>query len=83
MDGWRIARFGCLEGDDTIVGGLAVWRHEWRPVTHDTVWIDDPIYPGGRHGLQVYEIGETAAPVRFAAGELSNGVWGFCEPCTP
>jgi hypothetical protein len=31
----------------------------------------------------VYEMTGSAPPIRFAAGEFSNGVWGFFVPALP
>jgi hypothetical protein len=39
-----------------------------------------PTYPNQTHQYDIYEIGDAERPVRFAAGELSNGVWGFYVP---
>ena len=80
MARWRIVRFGCTEGDDTIIGGLRVWDHAWRRTCEEDIRVASPLYRGERNHLTVYEMGDEAAPVTFAAGELSNGIWGFAEP---
>lgn len=52
----------------------------WRPVEVPAVRLPHPQYPNQIHDFNVYEIGEPDCPVRFAACELSNGVWGFYVP---
>jgi len=39
-----------------------------------------PSHRHRRHRFDIYEIGSLDHPVRFAAGELSNGAWGFYVP---
>lgn len=77
-NGWRAIHVG-LEGDGVSIGGLEVWRQKWRAAGL-SVELPHPAYPSQVHHLFVYDIGEPAHPVRFAAGELSNGVWGFYVP---
>ena len=37
-------------------------------------------YPSQNHVLLVWRVETHHGPVKFAAGELSNGVWCFYEP---
>ena len=76
---WRVVHIG-FENDDLQIQGLDVWRWTWRGVDVDRVELQHPAYPNQIHGYDVYEIGDAEKPVRFAAGELSNGVWGFYVP---
>jgi hypothetical protein len=69
-----------FEGDDLSIGGLVVWKEEWRPVDLGRLELPHPAYRNQVHRYDVYEIGDEANPVQFAAGELSNGVWGFYVP---
>lgn len=46
----------------------------------DRIEVPHPSYPSQRHMLGVWSIDTEHGPVRFAAGELSNGVWCFYEP---
>jgi hypothetical protein len=69
-----------FEGDDFRLGGLAVWKEEWRPVDTGHLNLPHPTYRDQIHRYDIYEIGEAETLVRFAAGELSNGVWGFYVP---
>lgn len=77
--GWRDVHVG-FERDDLIIGGLKVWEESWRPVEGLRLIVPHPSYPQQRHAMPVYEMGDPKSPVRFAAGELSNGVWGFYVP---
>ena len=73
---WRPAHIGFAD-DGLMLGGLAVWAHHWRALPTPQVALPHPAHPAQSHRHTVYEIGDTQAPVRFAADELSNGVWGF------
>lgn len=75
--GWTDVHVG-LEGDGLRIGGLAVWQEKWKPVGED-LDLPHPAHPLQTHRYRVYEIGD-APCIRFAAGELSNGVWGFYVP---
>ena len=63
------------------IGGLRVWDLEWRQ-TGEGISVPDPQY-GNLRGPPVYEIGPEEAPVRFAAEEVSNGVFCFWIPDEP
>lgn len=76
---WRAVHVG-VEGDGFKVAGLEVWKHEWRSTALAPVELPHPSYPGQIHRYNVYEIGAAERTVRFAADELSNGVWGFYLP---
>ena len=66
--------------DDIKIGGLNVWQHDWRRVAVEPLTLPHPAYPKQMHRYEVYEIGDVAQPVRFAASELSSSVWGFYVP---
>ena len=61
------------------IGGLRIWNEKWRP-TGERLQLPHPDYPTQRHTVHVYEAGDQTQPLTFAAGELSNGVWGFYVP---
>ncbi len=79
MSGWREVHVGA-EGDDLKIGGIEVWRHEWRPTGEAALQLPHPNYAQQRHRFEIYELGPLDGPIRFAAGELSNGAWGFYVP---
>ncbi|MXN47765.1 hypothetical protein GR138_21400 [Shinella kummerowiae] len=79
MNEWREVHVG-FEGDDLRIGKIEVWRQDWRRTAEDAVQLPHPSYQNQRHRFDIYEAGPDLSPVRFAAGELSNGVWGFYIP---
>ncbi len=79
MAGWRERHVG-FEDDELRIDGLKVWGEHWRPTGMPPVQLPHPAHPDQRHRYDIYEIGEAQHPTRFAAGELSNGVWGFYVP---
>lgn len=76
---WRVAHIG-FEDDGAKIGSIEVWKETWRRVDSPRVILPHPAYPNQRHGYGIFEIGDERRPVRFAAGELSPGVWGFYVP---
>lgn len=75
---WRFASIG-VEGQSADIGGVDAWKVEWtRCGGHITV--AHPSYPSQRHTMYIYEVTGSSPPIRFAAGEFSNGVWGFFVP---
>jgi len=76
---WKNVHVG-FEGDGVKVGGLQIWDENWRPTGETAVLLPHPSYPHQRHRFDIYEVGPQERPIRFAAGELSNGVWGFYVP---
>lgn len=79
MTEWRPVHVG-FEGDDAEIGGIKVWRQTWRPVASGPASLPHPAHPSQTHQFHIFEIGPEASPTPFAAGELSNGVWGFYIP---
>ncbi|HVF20945.1 MAG TPA: hypothetical protein VNA14_11995 [Mycobacteriales bacterium] len=77
-EGWRFVSID-VEGNAVDIGGVNPWRQSWTS-TGRRVVVAHPQYPAQRHTLRVYEIPDTDPPVVFAAGEFSNGVWGFFVP---
>ena len=79
MTEWRfLTSSGGGSWDPVVIGGLPVWDHDWR-FTGEGIKVPDPQY-GNMRGPPVYEIGPEESPVRFAAEEVSNGVFGFWIP---
>ena len=76
--GWRFVSIG-FDGEATDVGGgVDPWTVDWGP-TKGWIVTAHPSYPLQRHRMFVYEL-DRETPVVFAAGEFSNGVWGFFVP---
>ena len=78
--GWRFVHIG-LEREAVQIGGVNVWSLK-RGRSPGTIIVAHPSYLGERHAMSVYRIKLSGdRQVVFAAGEFSNGVWGFFEPC--
>ena len=63
------------EGRCFIIDGLDVWKHKWRD-TKERAQVKDPNYHED-FTFDIYEIRHGDRVVAFAAGEFSNGLWGF------
>ncbi|CAN5385053.1 hypothetical protein BH10PLA2_BH10PLA2_01930 [soil metagenome] len=79
MSEWRDVHVG-FEGDGVKISGIAVWQQNWRRTGEEAIQLPHPSYQHQRHRFDIYEVGPTDSLIRFAAGELSNGVWGFYIP---
>ena len=77
--GWREAHIG-FANSGLRLDGLEVWKEKWRSLHLPSVNLPHPAYRQQIHAYDIYEIGPLEKPVRFAVGELSNGVWGFYIP---
>jgi hypothetical protein len=83
MDNDPVTAMECLlgsVGDGLKIGGLEVWRHAWRSAGIEPLNLPHPSYPSQTHRYIIYDIGDERVAVRFAAAELSKGVWGFYVP---
>jgi hypothetical protein len=75
--GWRFVHIG-FEGDGVEIAGVRLWEvYRWGR-SRGRITVAHPDHPDQRHAMDVYRTSEGA--VDFAAGEFSNGVWGFFEP---
>ena len=77
--GWRHVAT-VAEGDRVAIDGVDPWRSSWHASDEPAIVVAHPSWPSQRHHLRVYELHTQARVVRFAAGELSPGVWGFFVP---
>lgn len=76
--GWRAV--GVVLGNDPIdVLGVDPWGATWRD-TGEVVAARHPNWPTQVHRVPVYRVIDGLRTVTFAAGELSNQVWGFFVP---
>ena len=73
---WHHVHIGFAP-DALRIGGIEVWKEPWRPVDKPAITLPHPSHPGQMHRFEIFEIGGRRRPVRFAACELSNSVWGF------
>lgn len=62
------------------IGGLDVWQHQWQSVAGaPPASVRDPHY-NQPFQMPVYQIADGARSAVFAAGEFSNGIFGFYVP---
>jgi len=77
--GWKFVSIG-LEKTPVAIGGINPWSYESRWVSsHERIVVSHPSYPSERHTMFVYTLDADGRTIKFAAGEYSNGVWGFYE----
>ena len=73
---WRDVHVG-IERDGLKIAGIEVWKHKWRSTSEPPLDLPHPSYPNQTRQYGIDKIEDAGHSVRFAAGELSNGVWGF------
>jgi hypothetical protein len=76
--GWQFVSIG-FEGQPVVVAGVNLWEVTWT-ATGGHITVAHPQYPSQRHQMSIYEVTDSDSPINFAAGEFSNGVWGFYVP---
>ena len=77
--GWRAVGVDLDGQPIDLGGGIDPWKHSWRSLDRE-VWMRHPSWPTQLHDLPTYEITAGDRTIVFAAGELSNQVWGFYVP---
>jgi hypothetical protein len=82
MTTWKVAHIGFAY-DELSIGGKKVWKEKWRRIDFPDLKLGHPAHPNEIHSFLVYEIGDPKKPIRFAASELSAGVYGFYVPGRP
>ena len=68
-----------LERDPIEIDGVNPWEQSWKS-TDEIADVRHPAYPTQVHDVSVYVMTVEGRDILFAAGELSNGVWGFYRP---
>ncbi len=76
---WNFETSG-LDGQCDLFG-VNIFQHPWHR-TGEVAHVLDPHY-GQPRVLPVYQVVLQGRAQRFAAGEFSNGVWGFYLPARP
>ena len=79
--GWSLVYSG-IEGSVAALGGLNIWKVHWRDLQVPPIIVAHPEYPAQRHSMWVCELAGAHGPIKFAAGEFSNGIWGVYLPTT-
>jgi len=77
--GWTLVSIGFESDPVDLGGGARPWAHGWT-ATGRRVLVAHPSYPRQRHHMTEYTLDGVEPTVTFAAGEFSNGVWGFFVP---
>jgi hypothetical protein len=72
---WQFAG-SSKEGEPFEIRGVNVWEQGWQVLAGQEAHVNDPVYGQG-FVFHVYTIQDGDQKVEFAAGEFSNGVWGF------
>jgi hypothetical protein len=80
--GWHAAHVG-LEGDGLLLDGIDIWAANWRAEPGPPVMLPQPAYLHELHRFTVHAVDDGAHATRFAAAELSNGVWVFYRWIVP
>jgi hypothetical protein len=72
---WQFAG-SSKEGEPFEIRGVNVWGQGWQVLPGQEAHVHDPVYGQG-FVFRVYTVQDGEEKVEFAAGEFSNGVWGF------
>ena len=72
---WQFAG-SSKEGEPFEIQGVNVWEQGWQVSPGQEAHVHDPVYGQG-FVFRVYTVQDGEEKVEFAAGEFSNGVWGF------
>ncbi len=68
-----------LDGDPIEIDGVNPWGCSWHD-EGEMVTVRHPYHPTQEHRIPVYSMTQDGRTTTFAAGELSNQVWGFFRP---
>ncbi|MFN4001519.1 hypothetical protein [Microcella sp.] len=68
-----------FENHPIEIDGVNPWQQSWQS-TGAIAYVRHPAHPTQVHDVSVYDMQVEGRTIRFAAGELSNGVWGFYRP---
>lgn len=66
----------CFDGEEFLIDDIDVWKLTWMRTGESKAMVVDPRY-GQSFAFPVYQISSMGVVFKFAAGEFSNGVWGF------
>jgi hypothetical protein len=80
--GWHAAHVG-FAGDGLLLDGIDIWAATWRAEPVPPVMLPHPAHLHEIHRFTVHAVDDGARAARFAAAELSNGVWGFYRWIVP
>ena len=72
---WQFAG-SSTKGDAFEIKGVKVWDQGWQVLPGEEARVSDPVY-GQSYIFKVFSIQDDEEQIEFAAGEFSNGEWGF------
>jgi hypothetical protein len=72
---WQFAG-ASREKEPFEIRGVNVWDQGWQVVPGQEAQVHDPVYGKG-FVFRVYTIQDGENMIQFAAGEFSDGEWGF------
>jgi hypothetical protein len=72
---WQFAG-SSREKEPFEIRGVNVWAQGWQVVPGQEAHVNDPVYGKG-FVFRVYNIHDGNHRIEFAAGEFTNGEWGF------
>lgn len=72
---WQFAG-SAREKEVFEIRGVNVWSQGWQVVPGQEAHVHDPVYGKG-FVFRVYNIQDGGSRIEFAAGEFSDGEWGF------
>ena len=76
--GWRLAAV-VAEGEGVLIQGQSPWQRSWVKTSEQRITSAHPTDPLRLHEAEVYDL-DSPRSIRFAAGEVSSGVWAFYVP---
>lgn len=68
-----------FENHPIEIDGVNPWKQSWQG-TNEIAYVRHPAYPTQVHDVSVFVMHVEGRDILFAAGELSNTVWGFYRP---
>lgn len=68
------------EGNEISIFGLNLWSLDWTRLPEAPVELPHPQHQTQRYLMRVFKIESGNVTIRFAAAEVSAGVWAFYQP---
>lgn len=68
------------EGQRISISGLNPWSFDWKRSSEPPVELPHPQSQAQQYLMCVFKIESEAGTIRFAAAEVSAGVWAFYQP---
>ena len=76
--GWKsLGMFSELQ--PMPLAGMDLWKEKWRS-TGERVTLPHPDYRNQTHDFDIYHVGPSCNPIRFACSEMSPGGYALYVP---